>query len=66
MKVKLNERKVKLVVKQLNEVLDYNKIFGREFNKQIIKELIIQNLTKDGAIELIKELENTPISKWYE
>lgn len=63
-KIKLAERKVKLIVKELNKVLDNNYVYGQEWNKQVIKELILDNLTKDTAIELIDELEKTTISEW--
>lgn len=63
-KVRLSERYVKLVVKNLNDVLDEYRVFGQEWNRQVIKELILQNLTKDEALKLIKELENTKISEW--
>lgn len=63
-KVKLNPRYIKLCIKDLNEVLDEHRIFGQEWNKQVIKELILDNLTKDTAIQLIDELNNTSISEW--
>ena len=62
--VKLDERKVKMCVTDLNKVLDEHKIFGKTFNKQVIKQLILENLSKKATIELIKELEETPISDW--
>ena len=62
--VKLSERKVMLVLKQLNKVLDDNGIFGQEWNKEVIKALIIDNLTLNKTTELIKELEEMPISDW--
>ena len=62
--VKLSERKVMLVLKQLNKVLDDNGIFGQEWNKEVIKALIIDNLTLNKTTELIKELEDMPISDW--
>lgn len=63
-KVKLSSNYIKLVVKQLNQVLDNNRIYGQEWNKQVIKELILDNLTKDTSIELIEELNKTSISEW--
>ena len=63
-KVKLADRQVKLVVKDLNKVLDEHRVFGQEWNKQVIKELILQNLSKDTAIKLIDELNELPISDW--
>ena len=62
--VKLADRKVKQVVNELNQVLDKNYIYGQEWNKQTIKELILQNLTKNTTLELMEELEKTPISEW--
>lgn len=64
MKVRLAERMIKIVVKQLNDVLDENNILGQEFNKQVIKELILQNLTRNTTIELMKEIEETPICEF--
>ena len=63
-KIKLAPRKVKLCVQDINKVLDEHRIYGQEWNKQVIKELILDNLTKDTTIELMKELEETPISEW--
>ncbi len=63
-KIKLADRQVKLVVKDLNKVLDEHRVFGQEWNKQVIKELILQNLSKDTAIKLIDELNELPISDW--
>lgn len=63
-KVGLNPRKVKLTVSRLNQVLDEERIYGQEWNKQVIKELILENLTKNTTIDLIKELEELPISEW--
>lgn len=62
--VKLADREVKRVVTELNKVLDDNKIIGAEFNKQVILELILQNLSKNQSIDLIKRIEETPISQW--
>ena len=61
-KVGLNPRKVKLTVSRLNQVLDDERIYGQEWNKKVIKELILENLTKDTTCDLIKELEELPIS----
>ena len=65
-KVKLHPGKVEMVVSQLNQILDNERIFGQEWNKQVIKELILQNLTKNTSIELIEELNETPISSWQD
>lgn len=62
--IRLAERKIKMVVDRLNEVLDDEQIYGSEFNKEVILELIIQNLSKDQSLDLIKRIEETPISKW--
>ena len=62
--VKLADRKIKLVVKDLNKVLDSHKVFGQEWNKQVIKELILQNLTLNTTTQLMKELDELPISDW--
>lgn len=64
LEVGLAPRKVKLTVSRLNQVLDDERIYGQEWNKQVIKELILENLTKDTTIDLIKELEELPISEW--
>lgn len=64
MKVKLAARKIELVVKELNSVLDKYNIFGQEWNKEVLKELILQNLTKDTTTKLMEELDKTPISDW--
>ena len=66
MKVKLSERKVDLVVNQLNEILDNNEIFGKEFTIQILIKFIQQNLYRKHTLELIKRLEESPISDWNE
>ena len=63
-KVQLSERKIKMVVKELNKVLDDNNIYGQEWNKQVIEALILDNLTRNKTIELLKELEQKPISEW--
>lgn len=64
MKVQLSDRKVMQVVKELNKVLDDNQVIGQEWNKQVIKELIKQNLFRKTTIELIDELNKMPISEW--
>lgn len=64
MKVQLSDRKVMQVVKDLNKVLDDNQVIGQEWNKQVIKELIKQNLFRKTTIELIEELNKMPISEW--
>ena len=63
-KIKLADRQVKLVVQDLNRVLDEHRVYGQEWNKQVIKELILQNLTRDTSIKLIDELSKLPISDW--
>lgn len=63
-KITLAERKIKLVLARLNNVLNEERIYGQEFNKQIIKALIIDNLTKNTTLDLMKELEEMPISQW--
>ena len=62
--MRLADRKIRLVVNRLNKVLDEERIYGQEFNKEIIKALILDNLTKKKTCELIDELNNTPISDW--
>lgn len=62
--VRLAPQKVSVVVNKLNKVLDEERIFGQEWNKQVIKDLIISNLSKNTTLELIKELEQMPISDW--
>ena len=64
MKVKLSQRYVEKVVAQLNEILDKNYIYGKEYNKQVIKQLIIENLSKNAACELIEEIEQTSIAEF--
>lgn len=62
--VTLSDRKVRLVVNELNKVLDSEKIIGQTFNKQVIKALILDNLTRNTTISLMEELNNLPISEW--
>lgn len=63
-KVKLADRKIKMVVKDLNKVLDQHQIFGAEFNMEVIKALILDNLTVNQTTELMKRIDETPISEW--
>lgn len=62
--VKLADRQIELVVKDLNKVLDEHKIYGAEFNKQVLLELIKDNLSRTQTLDLIKRIEETPISEW--
>lgn len=62
--VKLADRKIKLVIKDLNKVLDEHNIIGAEFNKEILLELIKDNLSRTQTLDLIKRIEETPISEW--
>ena len=62
--VKLADRKIEQVKQQINQVLDNNYIYGQEWNKEIIKAVILDNLTKDTTIKLIEELNQLPISSW--
>ena len=62
--VKLADREVKLVVQEINKVLDEHKIIGAEFNKEILLELIKDNLSRTQTLDLIKRIEETPISEW--
>lgn len=62
--VKLADRKIKLVIKDLSKVLDEHKIIGAEFNKEILLELIKDNLSRTQTLDLIKRIEETPISEW--
>jgi hypothetical protein len=62
--VRLAPQKVSVVVNKLNKVLDEERVFGQELNKQVIKELIVSNLTRNTTIKLIEELEQMPISDW--
>lgn len=64
MKVKLSNMKIQATVQKLNKILDEENILSQEWNKDIIKELILQNLTKNTSLTLIKELEELPISCW--
>ena len=63
-KIVLSDRKIKMVVKDINKVLDEHRIYGPEWNIEVLKELIIDNLSRNNAIELIKRLEETKISEW--
>lgn len=62
--IKLGNRKKFMVVKELNEVLDNNEIFSKNWTKEVIIQLIISNFTKDETIKLIEEIESIPISEW--
>ena len=63
-KIELSERKLKMVVQDLNKVLDEHKIFGSEFNKEVLQLLIMENLSRKETLDLIKRLEAEPISNW--
>ena len=64
--VTLSDRYKKLVIKDLNKVLDDYKIIGKEWCIEIIIALIQDNLFKKETIELIERLEQLPISDWNE
>ena len=64
--VTLSDRYKKLVIKDLNKVLDDYKIIGKEWCIEIIIALIQDNLFKKETIELIERLEQSPISDWNE
>lgn len=62
--IQLADRKVKFVVQRLNEVLDEERIYGTEWNTQVLIELIKDNLSRKATLELIKRIEETPIEEW--
>lgn len=64
--VTLSDRYKKLVIKDLNKVLDDYKIIGKEWCIEIIIALIQDNLFRKETIELIKRIEESPISDWNE
>lgn len=65
-KVKLGEQKKKLIVAELNNVMDdhLNVTSSKNWTIDIIEEFIIQNLSKNDTIELIDRLNQLPISRW--
>ena len=65
-KVKLGEQKKKLIVAELNNVMDdhLNVTSSKDWTMDIIEEFIIQNLSKNDTIELIDRLNQLPISRW--
>lgn len=65
-KIKLSPRYRKLVIQELNKVLDDYKIYGKEWTIEILIELIQDNLYLKDSIELIERLEQSPISDWNE
>lgn len=62
--VKLAPRKIKMVVQDLNQVLDSHMIYGAEFNKEVILALIQDNLSRTQTADLIKRIEEAPMSDW--
>jgi len=62
--VKLAPRKIKMVVQDLNQVLDSHTIYGAEFNKEVILALIQSNLSRTQTADLIKRIEEAPMSDW--
>lgn len=64
MLVKLDKRKINIIINELNKVLDDNKILSKEWTKEIIIAFIISNLTKNDTIDLIERIENISISEW--
>ena len=65
-KINLSPRKIKITVQHLNEVLDEERIFGQAHAKEVIKELIVQSLTKDTSMQLFNELASMPFSEWQD
>ena len=65
-KIKLSPRYRKLVIQELNKVLDDYKIYGKEWTIEILIDLIKDNLFLKESIELIERLEQSPISDWNE
>lgn len=63
-KVRLSPQYRKLVIREINKVLDDYRIYGEEWNIEIFIDLIKDNLSRNAAIELIKRLEQTFISEW--
>lgn len=65
-KIKLSPRYRKLVIQELNKVLDEYKIYGKEWTIEILIEFIQNNLYLKDSIELIERLEKSTISDWNE
>lgn len=65
-KIKLSPRYRKLVIQELNKVLDEYKIYGKEWTIEILIEFIQDNLYLKDSIELIERLEKSTISDWNE
>ena len=63
-KVRLSPNYRRCVVKELNRVLDEFRIYGPEWNKEIIIDLIVDNLSRNETIDLIDRIEKKPISEW--
>ena len=64
--VKLSPRYRKMVIQELNKVLDDFKIYGKEWTIEILIDLIHDNLFLQDSIDLIERLEQSPISDWNE
>lgn len=64
--VTLSDRYKKLVIKDLNKVLDDYKIIGKEWCMEIIIAFIQDNLFRKETTELIERIEQSPISDWNE
>lgn len=55
--VKLSERKIAIVVQQLNKVLDDERINGATWNRQVLVKFIAENIYNvDNLAKLIEEL----------
>lgn len=53
----LSERKIEIVVQQLNKVLDEERIFGATWNRQVLIKFIVENIYNVENLEkLIEEL----------
>ena len=53
----LSERKIAIVVQQLNKVLDEERIYGTTWNRQVLIKFIVENICNVENLEkLIEEL----------
>ena len=53
----LSERKIAIVVQQLNKVLDEERIYGATWNRQVLIKFIVENIYNVENLEkLIEEL----------
>lgn len=59
--VKLNSKRVALIVDKINKVLDDENIFSEIWTNQVFKALLLSNYTKEGIKQLCEDIENTVV-----